>query len=178
MLGYADSGAERQARFAAGSLGRATVGQVSRQLVRIVEQENAAALVHYDDGGIYGHVDHVRVAQAGAHAARSLGIPSYQATVDPARLRRRPAHVLHAAAYAGTPLGVQPARISLTIDADRDELSAKRAAMAAHASQISLDHLDRREFARTYGREWFVRTGPAGVLDALASPVGAHSADG
>jgi hypothetical protein len=41
--------------------------------------------------------------------------------------------------------------------------------MAAHASQIPAAALRRRGFAQTYGLEWYVRTGPAGVLDDLAA---------
>ena len=169
VLDYLDSGARRGGRFATGSLGAATPAQVSRRLARVVEQEAPAALVHYDHGGIYGHVDHVRVHQAGALVARRMRIPAYEATVDQVRLAGRRRHVLHAAAYPDTPLGVSPERISLTLRADRHELAGKRAAMAAHASQMNLDHLDRQTFARTYDREWFVRTGVRGPLDELCA---------
>ena len=171
MLGYSDSGATHGS-YPRGSLGSATPAQVARRLRGVVVQEDAAALIHYDCGGIYGHVDHVRVHQAGLRVGEQLQIPSYQATVDPQLLLRRRRHVLHAAAFEGIPLGVQPDGISLTVRADPAELAAKRAAMAAHASQIGLDDLGRQEFARTYDREWFVRSGPAGplALRALSPP--------
>jgi LmbE family N-acetylglucosaminyl deacetylase len=165
MLGYADSGATLGSH-PRGSLGDATRAQVSRRLAAVAVEEGADALIHYDCGGIYGHVDHVRVHQAGAMVSQRLGIPSYQATVDPLLLRRRRRHVLHAAAFAGIPLGVHPEAISITVHADRAELAAKHAAMAAHASQIELDGMDASAFACTYDREWFLRTGPAGPLES------------
>ena len=46
-------------------------------------------------------------------------------------------------------------------------LLAKMAAMAAHASQIGPRWLDHAGFGEAYGREWFVRRGRPGPLDAL-----------
>jgi LmbE family N-acetylglucosaminyl deacetylase len=50
-------------------------------------------------------------------------------------------------------------------------LDRKRAAMAAHASQIpettSALQIGTEQFAAVYGWEWFIRTGPTGPLDAL-----------
>jgi LmbE family N-acetylglucosaminyl deacetylase len=60
--------------------------------------------------------------------------------------------------------------ITTTVDV-RDVLEAKRAAMAAHASQIpetaSAMRLPTEAFAAVYGYEWFVRRGPRGPLDKL-----------
>ena len=47
-------------------------------------------------------------------------------------------------------------------------LLAKMAAMTAHAGQIGPQWLDHAGFATAYGREWFVRRGHPGPLDALA----------
>ena len=53
----------------------------------------------------------------------------------------------------------------------RGVLDAKRAAMAAHASQIpettSALQLPSHHFADVYGWEWYVRTGPPGPIDEL-----------
>jgi hypothetical protein len=46
--------------------------------------------------------------------------------------------------------------------------------MAAHASQIpettSAFQLGLEQFAAVYGWEWFVREGPPGAIDDVASP--------
>ena len=60
--------------------------------------------------------------------------------------------------------------ITTTVDV-RAVLDTKRDAMAAHASQIpetaTVLHLPESTFAAVYGYEWYVRRGPAGVLDEL-----------
>ena len=172
LLGYADSGAHA-GPWAPGSLGAAAPGEVAARVADVVEQEAADALVHYDRRGIYGHVDHVQVHRAGALAARRTGVTAYEATVDADRLRRGPRHVLQQA--AGDELdaaGESPSAIDVTVDVtagpDPSALLAKMAAMAAHASQIGPQWLDHAGFAAAYGREWFVRRGPAGPLDTLA----------
>jgi LmbE family N-acetylglucosaminyl deacetylase len=171
LLGYADSGADRSGGYADGSLAAAAPGQVARRLAAVVEQESATTLIHYDTGGIYGHPDHVRVHQAGARLARRLALTCYEATVDADHLHRQRRHVLHAAAYPDTPLGVRPEQISVTLDATPSELAAKRAAMTAHTSQIDPDHTFGNDFAAGYAREWFVRRGPLGVLDRAIAAV-------
>ena len=169
MLGYQDSGAHR-GPYPAASLGAAELDDVSRRVGAVIEAEQATALLHYDPNGIYGHVDHVQVHRAGARAAERLGITAYEATVDGEHLRRRltrgPRHLLHAAAGDDAELGVPASSISLAVRADPAALLAKRAAMAAHASQIGPEYLVPEPFESGYGREWFVRRGPAGLLES------------
>jgi LmbE family N-acetylglucosaminyl deacetylase len=164
MLGYQDSGAHN-GPYPARSLGGVHVGTMARRITRIAEDENACTVVHYDTQGIYGHVDHVQVHRAGLRAARRLGITGYEATVDGAALRAGPRHVLHAAAGDDAEVGVPAAAISLAVRATAEALAAKRAAMAAHASQIGPAFLDSDGFAGAYSTEWFVRRGPAGLLE-------------
>ena len=171
MLGYQDSGAH-SGPYPKGSLGAAEPEAVARQVTAVAEAEQAAAVIHYDPQGIYGHVDHVQVHRAGAQAVARLGITGYEATVDGAQLRRRLAdggrHLLHAAAGDDAELGVPAATISLAVQAGPAALVAKRAAMAAHASQIGPEFLEPACFDGGYGQEWFVRRGPAGLLDTHA----------
>jgi hypothetical protein len=47
--------------------------------------------------------------------------------------------------------------------------------MAAHASPIGPEYLDPGRFESSYGQEWFVRRGPAGLLEEVA-PNGCGSA--
>ncbi|MFJ6666561.1 PIG-L deacetylase family protein [Streptomyces sp. NPDC091383] len=166
VLRYADSGAH-EGPYSAGTLGAAPVAEVARRVARIVEREGADALVHYDPRGIYGHVDHVQVHRVGAHVTRALGLTGYQATVDAAALRAGPRHVLQRATGGPLDVGVPASLISLIVRARECELLAKMAAMATHASQVGAAELDPACFAAAYGREWFVREGAPGVLDAL-----------
>jgi LmbE family N-acetylglucosaminyl deacetylase len=135
--------------------------------------------VHYDPGGIYGHPDHVAVHRIGATAATYAGIAAYQATVDRDQVSRSGRHLVGAAAAAlpdapgaglASRLGRGRDEVTTVVAADSADLAAKRAAMAAHASQIDGAALRRRGFAETYGLEWYVRTGAPGLLDALTPP--------
>ena len=136
LLGHRDSGAHR-GPYPGGTLGAATPDDVARRVAAVVEQEDAAALVHYDRGGIYQHVDHVRVHQAGALAARLTGVTGYEATVDGERLQaaRGPGgarHVLHAAAEA---VGRDPDRLAFPaaalVSVNDDEEAAREATRRA-----------------------------------------------
>jgi LmbE family N-acetylglucosaminyl deacetylase len=168
LLGYHDSGAHC-GPFRRPALGAERVDQVARRVARIVESENAQALVHYDPRGIYGHVDHLQVHRAGALTVERLGITGYEATVDAALLRQGPRHVLQSAAGEALDAGVPADRIDVTVQAGSAELLAKMAAMSAHGSQIGPEYIDHLDFAAGYGREWFTRRGAPGVLDTLAS---------
>jgi LmbE family N-acetylglucosaminyl deacetylase len=166
LLGYADSGAHA-GPWRPGSLGAAPATEVAGRVAAIATQEGADALVHYDRRGIYGHVDHVQVHRAGALAAGGLGLTAYEATVVADRLRRGPRHVLQQAAGDDLDAGERPGAIDVTVRADPSALLAKMAAMTAHASQIGPQWLDHAGFESAYGREWFVRRGRPGLLDAL-----------
>jgi len=54
----------------------------------------------------------------------------------------------------------------------RAVIAEKRAAISAHASQIPANAdvmtMDDTTFAAVYGYEWYVRRGPAGVIDAIS----------
>jgi len=164
VLGFRDSGAH-PGPYRAGALGAACASELARQVARVVEAEGAQTLVHYDRRGIYGHVDHVRVHQAGNRVVRRLGLTGYEATVDAERLGRGPRHVLHAAAGEQASVGVSAAEISVAVRATPPALLAKMAAMSAHASQIGPEFLDPVTFEGGYGCEWFVRRGAPGLLE-------------
>ncbi|MFD0823419.1 hypothetical protein ACFQ0D_35040, partial [Micromonospora zhanjiangensis] len=142
---------------------------VADRVEAVVREEAAAALAYYDRGGIYPHVDHLQVHRAGARVVARTGITGYEATVDREALRAGPYHVVQSAADDSPDIGVPPGEVSCAIQADGTELLAKMAAMSAHASQIGPRWLDPTRFAATYGREWFVRRGDAGLLDALTA---------
>ncbi len=83
-----------------------------------------SAVVSYDALGGYGHPDHVRMHEAGRAAARVLGVPFF-AIVEP---RVEP----------GAEAGTAPAQAVLAVEPG-SALPAKFAAMAAHATQLTVD---------------------------------------
>jgi len=179
FLGYHDSGMEGDpANDAPGSLWSADVADVARRLAVILREERATALVTYDETGIYGHPDHLQVHRACTLAAAEAGIPTvYEATVDREYLHFVETHLVEQAILAGdlgmvrSHLGVPTVMITNAVDVS-SELGRKRAAMAAHASQIpettSAFQLGLEQFAAVYGWEWFVRSGPPGPIDDIA----------
>ena len=172
LLGHRDSGmAGWDDNAHPDAFAAAPVAATARRLAELCAEENAEALVHYDPNGIYGHPDHLAVHRAGRVAAAYAGIGAYEATVDRQRPRTRRPHLVDVA--AGERVGWAPDGIATMIEADPVEVAAKRAAMAAHASQIGPEDVRPEGFAAAYGREWFRRTGPAGLLDELARPPGA-----
>ncbi|HEX9549106.1 MAG TPA: PIG-L family deacetylase, partial [Acidimicrobiales bacterium] len=176
FLGYRDSGlAGEPANTEPGSLWLASVDEVAAGLAEVLRTEQAAALVVYDEFGIYGHPDHVQVHRAGCMAASLVGVSTiYEATVDREYLHFVETHLVEEAILAGdlglvrSHIGVPSVMVTTTVDV-RDVLERKRAAMAAHASQIpettSALQLGLEQFAAVYGWEWFVRRGPAGAID-------------
>jgi len=176
FLGYRDSGLPGDAaNDAPGAFAVAATDEAAAQLAVILESESVDALVTYDAGGIYGHPDHVQVHRVGAHAARLAGVATvYQATVDREYLHFVETHLVDEAHRAAAPsmptVGVPTVYITNEIDV-RAVLDRKRAAIAAHASQVpetsSAMSLRPEAFAGVYGFEWYVREGPPGPLDEL-----------
>ena len=177
-LGYRDSGmAGDPANRAPGSFWAADDGEAADRLARILRAEAAAAVVVYDATGIYGHPDHVKVHRIGRRAATAAGVSTvYDVTVDREYLHFVETHLVEEAILAGdlglvrSHIGLPSVEIDATVDV-RTVLDVKRAAMAAHASQIpestSALRLPTHHFADVYGWEWYVRTGPVGPIDAL-----------
>lgn len=144
--GYADSGLSGDAPggFAAGDID----DQVAR-LVELVESERAEVLVGYDASGGYGHPDHLRVHQVAREAAAQVrarrALRHFEATLPREPIARA---VRTAASVRLTPAGFDPAEFDRAWTPGRDithrvdvrpYAEAKRASMAAHASQAAAD---------------------------------------
>ena len=176
-LGYVDSGIGPEPD--AESFACVPVESAAGQLAAILEAERVDAVVADGPEGIYGHPDHVHAHRVAARAAEIAGVPTrYEMTVDREHLHFVETHVVHEALesvmamWKGHPrrYGHATVEIDLVVDV-RQHLVAKRAAFAAHGSQLP-DHsspmqLDDESFAAVYGLEWFNRTGPPGPIDEL-----------
>ena len=179
FLGHHDSGMEGDpANEAPGSFWSADVTAAADEVAEVLRAEAVDSFVVYDPHGIYGHPDHVQGHRVGLLAAQLAEIESvYEMTVDREYLHFVETHLVEQAAFgddlglAGSHIGYSSVEIDLTLDV-RAQLGAKRAAMAAHVSQLPGEApvfgLDERHFADVYGWEWYVRRGPRGVLDELA----------
>ncbi|HET9077640.1 MAG TPA: PIG-L family deacetylase [Acidimicrobiales bacterium] len=176
LLGYEDSGMDGCAGSDERAFSRAPVDEAAGRLAGLLEAAGADVLTVYDPAGGYGHPDHVQVHRVGVRAAELAGTPVVlEATVDRRNLLRvlRVLAALHltppdwrpqrfAAAYA------EPGRITHRVDVGR-YASAKRSAMAAHASQATADEgvrtlavflrLPGPLFRLVFGHEWFVERG-------------------
>ena len=185
FLGYRDSGMlGDSANTAPDAFWSADPEDAALRLARFLEEERAQALVVYDQVGIYGHPDHVKVHRVGLRAAELTGVdPVYEVTVDREYLHFVETHLVVEAGVPGaagarpgdlglaaSAIGVPTVVVTTTVDV-RPVLEVKRAAMAAHSSQIpetaSAMRLPTEAFAAVYGFEWFVRHGAPGPIDAL-----------
>jgi LmbE family N-acetylglucosaminyl deacetylase len=188
VLGYADSGMAGEAG-GEDAFARADVDEAATRLAEILVEEQADVLTVYDSAGGYGHPDHVQVNRVGVRAAELARTPVVlEATVDRRALQR----VLRVVSrLPGIPEDFSARRFdaafadprTLTHRVDvRRYGGAKRAALAAHATQATADsgtrtlavllRLPRPLFRLALGREWYVERGrPAGPLldDVFAS---------
>jgi LmbE family N-acetylglucosaminyl deacetylase len=192
LLGYDDSGMDGAGMDGAGIDGaggrpgtpfaHADVEEAAGRLAAVLEETGADVLTVYDPAGGYGHPDHAQVHRVGVRAADLAGTPVVlEATVD----RRPLTRVLRILQLTGilrflrvegdewsadrfSRAFANPAAITHRVDTRR-YASAKRAAMAAHASQATADagvrtlavflRLPPFVFTRVFAHEWFVERG-------------------
>ena len=170
-LGYADSGMADAPTPGPGRLVDEPVGSVARAVATLLDEEDAAVLTGYDAHGGYGHPDHVHVHRV-ARRAQELAVRRpmlLEVTLDRTRLVRllrvvRPfARLLPGLTLPGDDIFSARGEVTHTVDV-RDHLDAKRAALAAHASQASggvrtvalLLRLPRPMARLALGTEWFI----------------------
>jgi LmbE family N-acetylglucosaminyl deacetylase len=170
FLGYHDSGmAGAPTNDAAEAFASADVDEAAARLARLLNDEAADVLTVYDHHGTYGHPDHIQVHRVGIRAGELAGTPRvYEATMNRDYLRRL--MEMRAAELAEQPdapdaasmedFGSPEDIITTTVDV-RDYVDQKRAAMAAHASQIPSDSffmaMPLEAFREAFGYEWFIR---------------------
>ena len=174
LLGYRDSGMMGEpSNDDPACFWQADVEEAARRLADILVEVGADVLTVYDEHGAYGHPDHIQVHRVGHRAAELAGTPHvYEATSS--RERSREAWQLAArdlgdegvrddtAVDDVQTFGIPHDDLSYAVDV-RDQLAAKRAAMAAHRSQISEQSfflgLRDETFAAVFGTEWFAVRG-------------------
>ena len=189
LLGYADSGSDRAddaTTWPAGSFRAAPVAEAAERLAAVLLEEDAAVLVADDVNGGYGHPDHRQVHRVAVAAAALTGVPLVQATID----REFLSGGIDLARGMGleVPDGFVPPDVSSWYTAHDDithtvdagpVLAAKRASMAAHATQATgapdsvrtlavFLGLPEEIFALAFAQEWFVLDpAPEGIEDGL-----------
>jgi LmbE family N-acetylglucosaminyl deacetylase len=172
FLPFHDSGmAGSDTVDAPGAFATAPVDEAAAPLAELLREEQADVLTAYDERGGYEHPDHIQVHHVGRRAAELAGTPRvYAATVDADALRETARAQRAIAEAAGETidmpdpdelnLGLPGHRITTRVDVG-EFLTQKRAAMAAHQSQISEEAfflaMPDDVFAKTFGTEWYER---------------------
>ncbi len=143
FLGYRDSGMTGwPTNDAQGSFWRADVDEAATRLAEILEEERADVLTIYDHTGGTGHPDHIKVHHVGVRAAALALTPFVYEAVIGRNQGQRLVAFAEAMGVKDPPIDIDPAQfgtpdecITTRIDVTQ-YLPLKRAAMAAHASQI------------------------------------------
>ncbi len=179
FLGYVDSGMMgRPENDLPDSFWRADVEEAAARLAAILSEEATDILTIYDENGNYGHPDHIQVYRVGLRAAELAGTPRvYMNTINRDAMRRAFEQLADSGAEVPgeidpddlSTLGVPEERITTTVDV-KPWIPRKRAAMAAHASQISETSfflaMSPEFFEAGFGQEWFIRCdAPAGTIE-------------
>ncbi|MFP4310998.1 MAG: N-acetyl-1-D-myo-inositol-2-amino-2-deoxy-alpha-D-glucopyranoside deacetylase [Nitriliruptoraceae bacterium] len=183
-LGYRDSGmAGSTSNDHPDSFHRADLEQAATRLAAIVRAERPDVVVSDDRTGTYGHPDHVKAHHVTVRAVALAADPQAAVPGEVWRVAKRYVHTIarsqllalhHQLLAAGlpspfgaepiasvddVPLGVRDEEVTTRVDV-RPWLALKRAAMAAHRSQIGPDSFflnTPRELAEgAFGTESFV----------------------
>jgi|Tabmets5t2r1_1033131.scaffolds.fasta_scaffold14169_2 LmbE family N-acetylglucosaminyl deacetylase len=158
---------------------RADVEVAAAMVAEILREESADVLTIYDENGNYGHPDHIQVHRVGSRAAELAGTPHVlEATISREHVKALIANAAAAGQRIGDApdledesvvFGVPDDAITTVVDVG-DFLDRKRAAIAAHASQVHDTGLflamPPDVFRVAMGTEFYIRRGaPAGHRD-------------
>jgi len=148
------------------ALHAAPLHECVERLRQVIDEERPAALTSYDPRGIYGHPDHVRVHDIASAAVVGTECDLYEATICRRTLRRlRDTLVARGLQESSWPqdltdsIGTDERGVLVTLDVS-PHIRKKRAAIAAHASQVveasSFMGLPPGAFHRLLETEWFI----------------------
>lgn len=176
MLHYADSGMAGTPENAnPDAFCNIDVEAAAARLAEILVDESADVLTVYDQGGGYGHPDHIQVHHVGVRAAEIADVPHvYEAAISRDHIRRlmqaNPEWTEDAQPPDLDSFGLPDSEITTVVDVSA-ALSAKRAAMLAHETQIGdfgpFLQMPDEQLQAAFGLEWFRRRGaPAGFTEA------------
>jgi len=183
-LGYRDSGMTGwDGNDDPASFWQAEIDEAASRLAAVVRDERADVLTIYDWHGGYGHPDHIQVHRVGKRAAElvaadlpdlrvlesTMNRDHFRRGVDAARelgedlgpdgLGGDDGFDPDGPMDDGNPMGTPEAEITLGVDVT-DYVFRKRAALTAHASQVSDQsfflNMPDEMFAFAFGREWFI----------------------
>jgi LmbE family N-acetylglucosaminyl deacetylase len=179
FLGYRDSGmADDEANNDPSCFWQADVEEAATRLASLLDEEHADVLTIYDEHGGYGHPDHIQVHRVGKRAAEIAQTPAaFISTVNRDRVKA----IMDRSGELGVEapdqvdldnFGEPSERITNEVDVSQF-LSQKRAAMRAHASQISETSfflsMNDEVFALVWGTESYIRLGAEPNGEALGS---------
>jgi LmbE family N-acetylglucosaminyl deacetylase len=175
LLGYGDTGMEDESSNAdPGCFWQTDVEVAAARLASILIDESAQLLTVYDERGNYGHPDHIQVHRVGVRAAEMAATPHvFEATMNRDRMRELADLAFEGAdgdpeieaqrqAMRERELGSPASVITHAVDV-ATAVGKKRAAMAAHRSQITEESFFMKMpdelFSAAFGTEWFIERG-------------------
>ena len=172
LLGYHDSGmAEWDYKSRPDAFCNVPLADVAARIGALIERYRPQVVVTYDPDGAYQHPDHVHASRAAIEAVTRTGIPAklYLAAMPISKWRELWAALKEAGVDVPGDDRITPEeqqqmeaaeqRITTTVDI-RPVLARKRAALLAHASQISeswFSKIPPELGERVFGEESFIR---------------------
>lgn len=171
FLGYRDSGMMGEpTNDDPRCFWQADVDEAAERFAAVLRDVGADVVTIYDPNGNYGHPDHIQVHRVGVRGCELAGVTEvYEATMSRDHVQRGMARMLEEVDGVEMPetpeqpdFGTPEAEITHAVDVS-DHCDTKRAAMAAHRSQIGPDDfflkLPAEAFAFAFGTEWFIHRG-------------------
>ena len=159
---------------------QADVDEAAAALAKILDEVKATAVVSYDANGFYGHPDHIQAHRVTRRAHELIGgAAKLYATAMPRSVLAAAAELPGDSWFMTSrdlSVAVEDDQVTTEIDATR-YLDAKREAMRAHETQITVDGdyyaLSNELGQRILGTEYYIRLagpGAAGVRRAPGAP--------